>query len=137
MMKEQWTRWEPIKGLKETYDIESLSNSTKGLEMILGEYDNEKNKIKISFENSVLTYKQTNESYRIYFFGKLKHLYTKNRITNNNFFKTNDSPYIQQFLKESNRISDTSSLIHFLIMDDELVVDIISDYEPTVEIINE
>ncbi len=136
-MEKQWHSWEPINGLKGDYYIESISNNRKGFEITLLKENDNKNKVIIIFENSVLTFRKTSESFRLDFLGRLGQEYGVNFFANHNFFKISHSAYIQQFLEESENALDIASLIHFLIMDDDTIIDIIAGYEPKVELINE
>jgi len=133
-MEEKWTRWEPASNLAQKYYIHSISDTIDGFFIKLFEENNKKKKIKITFEDSVNSYRNTNESYRL---KTIDHLDTYNADKRCwTFFKVNNSSYLQWFLEESYGIYDDFPFIHFSFVGVESILDVIAKYEPKIELIN-
>jgi hypothetical protein len=56
---EQWSRWEPIKGLSNEYYIESIIFNDDGLKIILSDEENPTKKLSIVFDGVIASYKLT------------------------------------------------------------------------------
>jgi hypothetical protein len=132
-MKEEWKKWEPIKGLSEKYYTKSiLDDFEQGFKVVLCDEKNEKKQVIVTFENSVCSYKWTNETFRIDTAAFLDKQYGKDFYTKWTFFKVTNSPYLQLLSKESSGIANYYSPIHFAIIESNAITDIIASYEPKV-----
>lgn len=134
-MTEQWSRWEPVKGLSSRYWLESILDTMEGFELLLSDASNRNKKVRIIFENSVDSYKSTNETFKVQLFSDLSAQYDTDFYGNWTFFKIVNSSYIKSLLEESGRIADAQALMHFSIFEADSVIDIIAGYEPKVQLI--
>jgi hypothetical protein len=134
-MKEEWKKWEPIKGLSKKYYTESIIDDFDGFKVVLCDENNKGKKAIITFDSSVSSYKWTNETFRLDTAAFLDKEYGSNFYTEWTFFKITNSPYLQLLSKESSGIADYYSLIHFAIIESNAILDVIASYEPKVELI--
>jgi len=132
-MVEQWTRWEPIPNLAPKYSVYVLNFNKKGLRIELMDDEHENKIVEISFKRPVVAYTRTDESFILNLLCDLSNAYGDVFYGYWTFFKVTNSRYIQQISQNlRHTISDSSSLIHFVIMSGNDMVDIVSDYEPEV-----
>lgn len=132
-MNEQWI---PIiyKELTRHNYVKSLIYENKNLRITLFDHKDEKKRIIISFADTVLLYRSTNESYafeRIDAMMKGKEnadLYAQNTV-----FKVIDSEYIKELSLYSPSLKQDSSIIHFALIPTDWVIDVIAKKEPVVE----
>lgn len=136
-MTENWIKWEPIHGLGKKYNIDSISDTAKEFSIVLSEYYNEKKKVHVVFEKSVASYRNTDESFRLTTMHSLGQKYSKEFYGEWTFFKVANSSYIQWLLDESYVNRYTQSFIHFSFIAGDSILDIVTTYEPTIELINE
>jgi hypothetical protein len=134
-MIENWIRWEPIRGLSAKYYIESISDSIEGFQILLVDAKDENKKTQIIFEDSVDSYKRTDETFKHKLVCDLHEKFGRNFYGDWTFFKVTNSSYIQLLSEESYGISDSRPLIHFSLLGADSVVDIICDYEPKILLI--
>lgn len=135
---EQWTRWEPIKGLSRKYYIDSTSDGIEGFIIILSDVENRKKRVRISFEYSVHAYRNTNESFTNQIICDLDAKYGTEFYGDWTFFKVTNSEYLQWLSEKSCGWSDAcGGFTHFSILSVEYILDIIDSTEPTVEFIDE
>lgn len=64
-LTEKWVKWEPIEGLAEKYCIKSISDDVNGFTILLFDFKNKNNKLKVFFENSIDAHRSTDESFRL------------------------------------------------------------------------
>lgn len=132
-MNEQWI---PIvyKELTKHNYVESFIYENKNLRITLFDHKDEKKRILISFQNTVLLYRNTNESYA---FGRIdkimqekedKTLYTENTI-----FKVINSEYIKKLSLLFPTLKQNSCIIHFALIPTDWVIDVIATQEPSVD----
>lgn len=132
-MNEQWVKWEPINGLSAKYYIDSVSDSLKGFQIVLSDSHDEKQKILITFKNSVDAYRNTDETYRTNTISTLDEEYGTNFYGDWTFFKVMDSSYLKWLSEESCTISDSRNLKHFSFVAVNSILDVVTNYEPLVE----
>lgn len=135
-MQEEWTRWKPIEGLAEKYDIDYILDGTNGLIIRVYEDNDPAKKIDVIFERYTDSYRHTKESFRSELIHSLDNKYGKSFYTKGTFFKVTGSEYIKWLSNASNTYSDMFPLIHFCILGVDSVVDVIARYEPTVIMIS-
>ena len=136
-MTEQWIRWEPISGLADKYEIESISDTFDRFTVILSDLKDEEKKVKVTFEGSVDAYRAVNESFRLKTFSELHEKYGVDFYGWWTFFKVADSEYLKWLSEQSYGISDAYSMIHFSFFGVETVLDVLTNYEPKVELIEQ
>jgi len=133
-MTEEWTRWEPLKGLSHTYYLDSLIFSENKLIIELIGDPNVK-KIQIRFDSPIQAYRYTEESVCFGIFGELSKKYGGDFYANWTFFKIEKSDYIQWLSEQSLGYSDTFNFMHFFIKGSDELVDVLATYEPEVRFI--
>lgn len=133
-MQEQWTHWEPIKGLTGTYVIEMLAERQFGLVITLYSYRDKHQKIEIVFRPAD-SYKRTNASFKIRISPPLSDKYEDSFYTQWTFFKLTGSEYLFWLKEESCEVYNNFDFQHFCIVDENSVIDILAREEPQVRII--
>jgi hypothetical protein len=98
-----------------------------------------KNKALISFPHGVDAFRSTDESYTLLTQQILGDKYGQDFYTKWTFFKIENSEYLQWISKQTYHIYDNSKFkfIHFCILGEDSMVDIITTYEPTVTLLDE
>ncbi len=134
-MLEQWEKWEPVQGLAAKYYVDSIVDAIDGFKVWLSDYNNENNKVLITFEGSVDSYRSVDESFRLNTINILDERYGSKFYGDWTFFKVTNSSYVQWLSEESYGISDSLSFIHFSIVAADSIVDIIDTCEPKVQLI--
>jgi hypothetical protein len=133
---EEWIQWKPIKELSSKYYIKSLVDQIENFKVILTPLNSEKGSVELVFKYGVEAYTKVEESFRVKLIHDLDKKYGINFYGNWTFFKINNSKYISWLSEQSYQWSDTHSFIHLCLVTSNAVVDIITTYEPKVEIID-
>ena len=136
MSNEIWTHWKPIEGLSTRYYVESIEFSDEDFKVILSEEDNQNKTVTILFENSVFTYRHTDETFRSNLIFILYETHGEDFLSKGRFFKVLNSEYLNWLSCQSVTNSNTLDLTHFSIITLDAVVDIIAGYEPKVILSN-
>ncbi len=137
-MNEHWIRWEPLPGLKPRYYIVSVTDNTKGFEIILETINTAEKAVRIFFENSVESYRLIDESYA----GGIGPTdeNSKESFEPWCFFKIKNSKYLKWFIDTSVGMVEIRkrNFIHFSILGENSYLDIIADTnsEPIVEFVD-
>jgi hypothetical protein len=129
---EKWFRWEPITELKQACDIISIKDDREGLEIIVGGRKTDQ-KMTVIFDPA-WAYRTTYETYRMFLISDLFELYGDKFCVERSFFRVENSSYMKWLSIESAGLTD--KLIHFVIMDNDFVMDIAAYEEPKIRIIN-
>lgn len=137
IMNEQLVQWKPIKGLSKKYYVESISDSTEGFKIILFDSSDRRKKVHVIFEDSVESYKSTDESLKWRDLHELHKQYGRNFITEWTFFKVINSNYVKLLSDQTYGTLKPEYLTHFILLAVDSVVDIINPIEPKVEIMTE
>jgi hypothetical protein len=124
-MKDNFTFWEPGKGITENKYLEGINDGYEGLVIFLKEMNQSEKVLKISF-NTYLTFRTSNESYR------LKTLSLNHQFVNGINVSYN-SEFLDWFKSETHHIYDESSPVHYLICTNDDITDVISFNEPVLE----
>lgn len=132
---EQWVKWEPIKGLSKKYYIDSVIDNFDGFNILLSD-EADQHQIKVTFETLVLSYRNTDESFRLSTTGFIHENYGKTFCTEWTFFKVIHSPYVQWLSEQSYGIAESVlPPIHFSFLAINSILDVIATCEPTFEFI--
>jgi hypothetical protein len=135
-MNENWIKWEPAEGLAKKYSINSISDTLDKFEIILSEYDNINHKIKVKMKfDFVDSYRCTDKSLRLKDMGELVEKRDEKFHNNWTFFKVLNSKYLKYLSKQSYGIIDDRNLMHFALITEDLIIDLINPSEPIVEFI--
>lgn len=132
----QWIKWEPIECLSSKYYIHSISDGLEGFIIVLSDANDENKKVKVIFEDSVHTYRSTDESFRQSTINDLDEIYGTQFYSDWTLFKVSNSDYMQWLSAQSYSIIDSESLIQFTLLAVDSVVEIIAAYEPKVELLS-
>jgi hypothetical protein len=133
-MEERWVQWEPKKEFKGKYHIDIISDSLDGFELLLTSKEDENKKVKVLFGDVVDAYRNTDGSFRQKTIYYLDENYGTNFYTQWTFFKVLNSEYAQWLSAQSYKTFDFLQCIHFAIVTDDAVIDIVTNTEPQVEI---
>lgn len=134
-MTEKWEQWKPISGLANRYYIESISEGINGFQIILSEEDNPAKKALFTFENSVDSYRSTNESFVLKIIDDLDKRYGTDFYAHWSFFKILNSDYLKWLSEKSFGISDSLHFKHLVFFGLDSMLDVITCYEPKIELI--
>jgi len=138
-MKEDWIQWKPLNELNDKYYIELLKDSTNGLEIILAYANrntkNKRDKIKVNFGFHAESYRFSDEHCRLELFRRLEKHYGNEFYAKWNYFKVENSEYINWLNKESGRLTENMNLKHYVFMDSDTVLDVIAKCEPEFDLI--
>lgn len=135
MVTEQWERWDPISYIPGKYDIESVLFKQDTLDVVLFDTHDEKNKIRIFFEEPIDAYRITEETFRRNTFHELDKNHSKDFWHNCMFFFTvKNSEYMRWLSQESSGISESSyNFTHFSFFTLNFVLDVIATHPPHIQ----
>lgn len=128
MNRKNWPKWLSNKGL-EKYDYADFVGYLDGYFTVMLENfedKSDKKKIKLTWAN-IYSYMQANESYR-------EDVWIGEHDSHWPFYKLENSPFISTF-KSINTIYSETNIYHFIIIGEE-VVDILTDQEPMIAILD-
>lgn len=135
-MTEQWTKWEPLPNLAGRYYLASIADTITELKIFFYHADDKEKKVLISFNNSIITYEGTYETYRSKLICDLDDRYDTRFYADWTFFKVTNSSYIKWLSEQSCHTINSSILTHFAFFAGETILDIIALNEPQVIFIN-
>ena len=133
MTKEEWIKWEPIKGLAPKYYIESISDCFKELKIILCDSDDKRKKVKIRFEGPIDSYTRTDKSFSLNTINFLNEKYGPEFYGKWTFFKVTGSKYLQWISEQSYEIYKANDFTHFSFITENSIIDVIDSWSPKVE----
>lgn len=138
-MSEYWTKWEPVKGVSAKYYIDSVFDSDdRGFIIELSEQDGNKKRIRILFKDWVWSYKYVQEIFAANRLAEIRKKYGEDFFNGHTFFKITESNHLQQLSQESSGILNYyGGAIHFCFVSAESILDVIANYEPIIEFIEE
>ena len=134
-MHEQWTQWRPIEQLAPQYYTTAIINAATGFHIRFGESNNNPRGLFITFEHSIGAYRITNEGNRAAKLLYLNDTYGHDFFAKWSFFKVVNSDYLEWISQEAAGIFDPKSTEHLVLITENSIIDIVSSYEPTIEII--
>jgi hypothetical protein len=136
-MQEQWTRWEPVEGLGQNYDILSCCDDYRtGFTIVLCEVNNPNKQLHLIWKNSVACYASANESYTFAMFADLVKYHDNYFFRDWTFFKVSNSNYLKRISISSGTVSDYYGFTHFAVISDEILIDVIISYEPDIKFVH-
>lgn len=136
ILQEEWVKWSPLENLNFKLYIEKLIDDKTGLQLFLQTKDM-KQTIKVSFENHVLSYRNTDEGGRLKTLRLLSEKYENGFYAEWTLFKVINSNYVAWFNQESHNIYSNLGIEHYVFLTCDDVVDVLSSYEPQVTIIED
>lgn len=133
-MKEKWIPWKIIDLQGRHSYMSSIIDDPDGFKVIMPV----KNfiEIEINFPTGVLAYHCLEESLVLDRFGEIAKKYGVDFLRNNQFFIVEDSGYVDYLEKNAGGIFSKDDMIHYAIIDDDYLLDIVCTYEPQITIRN-
>ena len=136
-MLEIWKQWKIPEITNHKYYIESIKQESENLKIIISSSIanpiQKDNYDKIQFNFLVKAYRVFDEHCRLKLFEQLQEKYGKSFLSNCNYFVVENSKYIKWFCRNLRSTKTIPSLNHYVLMDSETVVDIISTNKLVVE----
>ena len=130
MLNQTWIQWKPSEDLAPKYYIDSILDDLGSFEVILSCTEDRSIKIKIHFEDAY-SYRGTNKNFRKKLINLLDEKYGPEFVKECSFFKVTNSDYLDWFREESCGWCYDIAM-HFSIVAENYVLDIIASYEPKV-----
>jgi len=130
-MKEDLTIWKPQGNVYDNLYVNSIEDAKEGLTIILEQENPNDSCIKIRF-NSYFSYRNTNESFLL----DKWHYYDRNLLSQSCLFVVENSDYISWIKKSALSIHDDLKVIHYAIFTDEDCLEILTNEEPSVKVID-
>jgi hypothetical protein len=140
-MSEKWIYWK-IPGIKDEnyYYIKMLVDGANGLEIFMEDAsldeENLVGTVKINF-GFVESYRFCDEHCRLDLWNELSQKHEKSFFAKKNFFEIKNSKYIDWLNKASSGIAEEMDLKHYVIMDNNSILDIVFTGDPEFEFIKE
>lgn len=134
-MQEQWMQWKPFANLEPKYYCVAVSDTFEGFKVVLVGQSEEKEMLEIYFKDGVLAYTQTDESFKRTLINDLDQRYGTDFYGEWTLFKVQNSKYVNKILEESYGWASAYNLIHFSLITEDLIIDILNDSEPAVSLV--
>lgn len=132
-MIEKWTKWEPVMDLPDKIFLEKLIDDKKGLTIEFND-ELETTEIIVNFENSVVSYRNSDEGKRLNTLEFLNEKYGKIFYSNWSFFKVNNSLYLKWLNDETYDMYTDYNIEHYVFLTSNDIVDVLSSYPPKIRI---
>lgn len=135
--EEVWCKWLPnAENLAKKYTVASVDDVIGEFNIYL--YDEIHNKrICVNFYESVDIFRRTNIFFRSAELNKLAAEHGKEFYEQWTFFKISNSSYVGELVKESYGMLNAMHCIHFVIVGSNCIVDVITDHEPKIEVVEQ
>jgi len=134
-MHEQWVQWRPVGQLAPQYYMTALIDDVTGFYIRLGESNNNPRGLFITFEHSIGAYRITDEGDRAAKLLYLHDTYGHDFFAKWSFFTVVNSEYLEWISQEAAGIFDAKSTKHLVLITENVIIDIVSSYEPKIELI--
>lgn len=128
---EHWERWIPISGLPSKLYNDTFIDDKEGITL---EFSDEKEKYKVifTFEDGVLSYRNTDEGSLLKKISYLDQHYDTDFYSEWSLFKIKDSEYMKWFLEECSGIYEPNELEHYVFLTPNDVIEILTTYTPSI-----
>lgn len=136
MMNETWEQWHLRADLAQKYSINDLDFTGELFEITLTDCANPNNLLKIIYEDSVRVYRRTKNRSRTRTLSSLKKTYGDLFYEQWTFFRVQNSSYIAWADEEALGTFFPEHQIHRVFIGDLEMIDVLSVYEPRVELVN-
>jgi hypothetical protein len=131
---EQWKQWHPLENVAPKYTLNKLMYENKALTIILdAAHCSKADRIKLQFSKDIIEYRSSNELFRFGLICDLEDIYGTEFYGAWTFFTVENSTYIEFVVSQSSVPVDCKKLLHFSLITEDSVIDIITDHEPTIE----
>jgi len=127
--KEKYEKWEPIESLPNRMHCEAIHDDYEGIRLLLKGDDKHAPILRVMFE-SILAYRNIDESC---------FLRTFERIKDREIFplyKVRNSVFLAWLNEESYGSYEDQNIVHYAFFCQDEIIDILSQFEPTVEWLN-
>jgi hypothetical protein len=135
-MEEQWKQWAPIEGLAQAYYLDAVLGTVDGFTICLSPMDATAQKVQVVFDDFVDAYRKADRNCRSVLIDMLHEQYGSDFYRNWAFFKVEHSSYIQWLSERSQGVSDYCKFVHFAFIAEDAVLDVVTNYEPTIVLID-
>lgn len=134
-MQEKWALWHPVENPSKNYFLEACSTTSDyGFAIIIS--DDSDKKLVITLPGYICSYRITNESFAIETLNFLENTYGKEFYTQNTFFTIENSEYLEWMKKQIDPSAfEYYKFKHYCIFTAEEKIDIISNYEPQISLL--
>ena len=136
-MEEKWIQWRPLENLASKYYIDSVVDMIDNFTVNLVDARSEKHKVEIVFLEGVEAYTRVDESFRVKIIHELGEKYGTGFYGDWTFFKVDNSAYVKWLSDQSYTWSDKHTLTHFCLISADVLLDIVTNYEPIVRHVEE
>ena len=124
--------WKKAKGFGNKFDIDQVMENADGLRILLTEV-NTNQKISLSYDGLVCSYKNTDESFCLPTLSALGKTYGMNFIAQNTFFEVLNSSYVKEIESGGHGVLRAQDLFHLKIMGANAIFDIVSFARPVIQ----
>ncbi len=132
-MVEKWIKWEPDKKLPDKVFLKRLIDDKNGVLLELASED-EANIIIVSFAESVVSLRNSDETRRLRTIEFLDKIYGRDFYAKWSFFKVNQSSYVKWLSQETYDIYADHNIEHYVFLAANGIVDVLSTYAPNVSV---
>ncbi|EIT87460.1 hypothetical protein A374_00130 [Fictibacillus macauensis ZFHKF-1] len=126
---ELWERWIPIKGLTSRLYNDSFIDNKEGIILEFSD-EEDKKKIVFTFEEGVLSYRNTDEGSLLKKLNELEQQYDTEFYSEWTLFKIKNSEYLKWFLEESSGIYEPDQIEHYVFLTPNDVIEILATCTP-------
>ncbi len=134
-MKEKWKYWKPAEFITQDYEVTRFVYGSNGTYAIIESNDEDKASIKINFGYRVELCRITNERSLNYTVCNVQNMNGDNFFVGKSFFIVENSKLIEWLEKESAGLMECFELKHFVFLNDNDFIDIISHCDPDIKVI--
>ena len=131
---EQWSRWEPIAGIYGKYEIHRILYNHDDFRLILKGH-HERAFIEVVFPQTLAAIRIANESVVFMIYEWLSIKYGKDFYADWCFFKVENSDCLKWLSNGTNGVSEEYGLIHYVVTDLDLVIDVVTRHAPIVNLL--
>ena len=133
-MIEEWHYWKPPQKLEPGYGVDIISCEEDNFSIELYATGPKDSYIKLDFQGNAQAYRYTNESFALQTLCNILNKYGPDFYPQWSFFTVTKSTYLSAYEHDTN--TTVSSLIHFAIIGEDEIVDVITTKAPIVTFID-
>ncbi|HMM19099.1 MAG TPA: hypothetical protein PKA10_00075 [Selenomonadales bacterium] len=133
-MSDEWIKWIPWEGLPSKMYLERFVDDKSGISFLMTGKDG--SQIQIVFDGSVLSYRNTDEGRRLKTINFLEQKYGKEFYATWSMFKVVKSEYLEWFGQETYNMYNDYSIVHYVFLTCNDILEVLSTYEPQITFIN-
>ena len=127
--KEEYLDWRPVEGVPARIHCEAIHDDVEGLRILLHGDDPSGPTLRLRFE-SVVGYRNINESYRLRTWGQL------DMSSRSPLLRVRNSQWVDWLAEEAGGVFEPANVTHYAVFTSEDCIDIASEFAPTVEWLN-